>query len=380
MDGTLSDAAIRGQTLFNNHNCASCHDPNNDYQDGTSHFVGTLTAASGGRLGGLLSDINTPSLLGLHSGAPYFHDGSADTLAEVFTNAGGSLIQAEDSATTTGGAFANDVSWTNYKEWHNSQFLEFNGGQSGTATYSVSSLVGGSGNIRIRYNWGYGNAPMTLRVNGSSSNHSLPPTPNDPQWMPNEWRYYDFPVNFQAGNNSIVFESGGTGPSPKIDDILFTTPDDLIAANAHVRGFSSSDLDDLVAFLNSLDSSNAAVPSIRIMRETLNILPGMSDSISADGMNQVTLVYTIENQGIGPLNIGQFHIQSDVENAFTIVRHPVATLDPGQTTELEIRISSVNGVNGLVEVFTDSPSAESFQWTLQVTGGMTTFAQYFHLY
>jgi len=47
------------------------------------HDVGTLTAGSGRRLHESLSGIDTPTLHGLWSSAPYLHDGSAATLHDV---------------------------------------------------------------------------------------------------------------------------------------------------------------------------------------------------------------------------------------------------------------------------------------------------------
>ena len=47
--------------------------------------VGTLTAASGQRLDGVLDGLDTPSLLGIWDTAPYLHDGSAPGIAEAIT-------------------------------------------------------------------------------------------------------------------------------------------------------------------------------------------------------------------------------------------------------------------------------------------------------
>ena len=47
------------------------------------HDVGTLTEASGQRLGGDLTGLRTPPLVGLSWSAPYLHDGSAETLEEA---------------------------------------------------------------------------------------------------------------------------------------------------------------------------------------------------------------------------------------------------------------------------------------------------------
>lgn len=95
LDGTLTEAARRGKSLFvsTELRCASCHtsprfsdsvlSPN--AADFLLHDVGTLTAASGGRLGGPLAGLDTPSLEGLWDSAPYLHDGSAATLLDVLT-------------------------------------------------------------------------------------------------------------------------------------------------------------------------------------------------------------------------------------------------------------------------------------------------------
>jgi len=90
--GALTEAAQRGEALFlaDALGCADCH-PAPEYTDSQwlddgeplLHDVGTLTAQSGGRMGGPLPGIDTPTLRGLFDSAPYLHDGSAATLAEV---------------------------------------------------------------------------------------------------------------------------------------------------------------------------------------------------------------------------------------------------------------------------------------------------------
>ncbi len=91
-DGALSEAALRGEALFISEElgCADCHPPP-EYTDSSwrgdgeplLHDVGTLSETSGQRLGGPLEGIDTPTLRGVHAGAPYLHDGSAWTLEEV---------------------------------------------------------------------------------------------------------------------------------------------------------------------------------------------------------------------------------------------------------------------------------------------------------
>ncbi len=84
-----------GEAVFLAAGCAECHlGPNLTDSAFTEpgvprlQDVGTLGPASGQRLGGPLAGIDTPTLHGLWDGAPYFHDGSAATLADVIARAG----------------------------------------------------------------------------------------------------------------------------------------------------------------------------------------------------------------------------------------------------------------------------------------------------
>ena len=98
-DGTLSTAAEAGAALFESENCSGCHTPTTltDSSDGSGlHDIGTLTPDSGNRLGGSLNGIDTPTLLGAWSTAPYLHDGSEPTLqSAVAAHQGVFLTDAE---------------------------------------------------------------------------------------------------------------------------------------------------------------------------------------------------------------------------------------------------------------------------------------------
>ncbi|MGB0371979.1 MAG: LamG-like jellyroll fold domain-containing protein [Opitutales bacterium] len=92
-NGLLTANAIAGKALFTSLDCASCHIPQDGYTDSLGSFlhdVGTLKESSGKRLGGTLLGIDTPTLLGIHTSAPYFHDGRAATLEDVFDPTGDS--------------------------------------------------------------------------------------------------------------------------------------------------------------------------------------------------------------------------------------------------------------------------------------------------
>lgn len=85
-DGTLTEDGEAGRVIFISAGCASCHGGPQftDSPTGLRHQVGTLSHASGQRLGGPLLGLDTPTLRGLWLTAPYLHDGSAPTLDSVF--------------------------------------------------------------------------------------------------------------------------------------------------------------------------------------------------------------------------------------------------------------------------------------------------------
>lgn len=72
-----------GSWVFVNHQCATCH-TGTAFRDGRSHDMGAIKESSGSRLGAALTEIRTPTLIELWDSAPYLHDGSAETLEDVF--------------------------------------------------------------------------------------------------------------------------------------------------------------------------------------------------------------------------------------------------------------------------------------------------------
>ena len=86
-DGTLTDDAVKGKTIFNRLQCHSCHG-GESFTDSAQmflHDVGTLSKTSGKRMNDPLPGIDTPTLRGIWETAPYLHDGSAATLMDVIT-------------------------------------------------------------------------------------------------------------------------------------------------------------------------------------------------------------------------------------------------------------------------------------------------------
>ena len=97
VDGSLTPQAESGRLLFEDPSlgCVSCHvGPRLTDSafvapgDPLLHDVGTLTEASGQRLGGPLVGIDTPTLHGLWNTAPYLHDGSAASVLDVLNAPG----------------------------------------------------------------------------------------------------------------------------------------------------------------------------------------------------------------------------------------------------------------------------------------------------
>ena len=89
--GTLNDraprAAKRGEVIFNTPfagmdgmSCSTCHIPNSHFLDQRQHDIGSGNPASPYARD---SAFDTPTLLNIKHNAPYFHDGSLNTLAQV---------------------------------------------------------------------------------------------------------------------------------------------------------------------------------------------------------------------------------------------------------------------------------------------------------
>jgi DNA-binding beta-propeller fold protein YncE/cytochrome c peroxidase len=94
-DGNLTPSAQAGRALFESKNCGSCHGGSAFTNSGSNNTqnVGTITPASGKRLGANLAGIDTPTLRDAWASAPYLHLGSAATIAEA--------IRAHNNVTAT---------------------------------------------------------------------------------------------------------------------------------------------------------------------------------------------------------------------------------------------------------------------------------------
>lgn len=97
-DGSLTSAALAGKAVFQQQNCAQCHSGSQftDSALGVFHDIGTLKSSSGQRLAATLAGLDTPTLLGLWSTAPYLHDGSAATIEDAVAAHNGVALNATD--------------------------------------------------------------------------------------------------------------------------------------------------------------------------------------------------------------------------------------------------------------------------------------------
>ena len=236
-DGSLTPSALSGRSVFANQECQSCHSgsvrTDSTLGSATLHDVGTLRTSSGGRLGGSLDGIDTPTLLGAWRTAPYLHDGSAATLESVFSASGGALLQAE-SGTLSGSA--NRVEqWVdlNYDNTVQGQSLVQLTGGSLTLAGVDGGAAGGLGAIELRYSIGW---PTTVNVsvNGAPlAPLALQALDLEPQWRQTVWETVRIDdVALQAGpSNTVTIQSGYLG----LDSVLVSNADDRAAAAPHRR-------------------------------------------------------------------------------------------------------------------------------------------------
>ncbi|QKK03136.1 MAG: PKD domain-containing protein [Pseudomonadota bacterium] len=260
-NGQLTAQAQAGRDVFDSLACSSCHDPVAGFTDSslgavTLHDVGTLRTSSGMRLGQPLTGIDTPTLLGVWNGAPYFHDGSAPTLEDVFMIAGGTTYQAEDASLAAGASIPDwiDINWDSSSH---GALVAF-GSDGASATFnSVDGGSGGIGAIELRHLPGSGGT-WRLRVNGSTvAEQSFVQQATHFEWQP--LRFEDVPLDPGASNTVVVERvSASSWQSLALDEIVVSTPDDLVLAQPHraVQSLDAGDRADLLAWLRQLDGRN----------------------------------------------------------------------------------------------------------------------------
>jgi DNA-binding beta-propeller fold protein YncE len=273
-DGRLTAAAIRGQSHFQTLGCAACHAPQSGFRDGALHNVGTRRATSG-----TLPAVDTPTLLGVHANPPYLHDGSANTLAEVFPAAGGPSYPAEDASALGGATVVTQFIDINNGNSSFGHFVELDAPGERILYSGVDGGAGGGGRLAIRYQFARnsGSFSIEIRVNGQSISRTL-----EAQGEHLGWRELAIdPITLSPGaSNTIELRalSGGFPPF-SIDEIVVSGPAELALAAPHrvVMSLSPGERDDLVAWLLQLDG-----------RDSNGALPGGGDALFASGFEEVS--------------------------------------------------------------------------------------------
>jgi cytochrome c peroxidase len=262
--GLLTAAAERGLNVLVNTQCLSCHAlwrlTDSTAPLPTLHDVGSMTSASGMRLGAPLPGIDTPTLYGLFATAPYFHDGSAATLEQVFEGGGGLRIQAEDASQLVNA----NASALQYGGTAHEGFTVSCGAGPSECRLVFNNLPGGPGGtsfLTIRYSSMSNGLSTVVRVNGVDQTVALPLTANNPGWSPNAYATVTVPVTLVAGNSNVIqlIPAISWGAFPyAFDEIILRNPSHLAAAQSHrqVLSLSPGDRSDLSRFLIEIDGND----------------------------------------------------------------------------------------------------------------------------
>lgn len=242
---------MAGRAIFQQQNCASCHSgatfTDSALNSSLLHDVGTLRTSSGKRLNATLSGIDTPTLLGAWASAPYFHDGQAATLDDVFSVAGGDIYQAE-VANLSGGAQVSGFQDINNDGQGHGALVSLRGTNSRVTFESVDGGQGGVGAIELRYRSDNSNS-IRVNINGVERTLSISRPPVERQMR----RIRLENVTLRAGtNNTIAVTKQG---SLFLDDMTVSRADELSAAAAHRRvlGLSASQQRQIKRYVLELD-------------------------------------------------------------------------------------------------------------------------------
>jgi hypothetical protein len=262
-NGAMSAEAVAGAAVFAGLGCGNCHQPGRDYTDSTLgtatlHDVGTLRDSSGGRLGATLTGIDTPTLLGVWDTAPYFHDGSAETLEDVFRVAGGRIYEAEDGILEGGAALPGFPQFNEDSSFHGHMV----GLPQNDARVTFPNVDGGSGGvgaIELRY-WPASPGVVRLSVNGTHvEERQLTGDTTHFEWR--RVRFEGVPLNPGTSNTVEVRRVSTAGwQGHGLDNITVSSAQDLVRAAPHRAALSASasDFEALLAHLRSLDGSNGS--------------------------------------------------------------------------------------------------------------------------
>lgn len=271
-DGSATALGQSGAQIFAREQCGSCHVPphytNSTAPAPTLVDVGTLRPSSGQRLGGVLPGIDVPTLRGVFASAPYFHDGSAPTLADVFRFSGGHLFPAEAGQRAGGAQLINTfVELNNDDLVRGRAYVQLEAVSETLSFAGVDGGGGGLGALELRYSNSRSGAQtqaLTVRVNGTALPVvNLPASDNDPAFRSTNWsvvRIDAVPLN--AGTTNLITLSTNNW-YVAIDEILIAHSGHLTQAQPHRRvlDLPQGERDALIAFVRELDGSAAGSPA-----------------------------------------------------------------------------------------------------------------------
>ena len=260
-DGILSADALAGVGHFQELGCADCHDPLTGYTDSVSgpalHDVGTIRTSSGFRLGEPLTGIDTPTLMGIWETFPYFHDGSAPTLADVFRVAGGQQYEAEDASLSSAALVG--FSEINQDSTFHGEMVRFQGNGAVVSFNGVDGGSGGVGAVEVRYSAGR-DGELSILVNGTQvGTASIQDDRTRLEWL--RLRFDNVPLNPGTDNTVVVRrEDYASANGPFLDNIVVSTADHLQRAEVHrvADSLAAAEMDQLLLYLRSIDGRDAA--------------------------------------------------------------------------------------------------------------------------
>lgn len=374
-DGSHTVAAIAGRAVFESQSCLDCHGGSQltDSTGGigvapTLHDVGTLRTSSGQRLGASLPGIDTPTLAGIHSTAPYFHDGSARTLDEVFRVAGGTVYQAEDGVLSGSVNRPGFININYFNQVQKGGLVEWNGNGSISFAAVAGGGTAGLGAIELRFTAG-GSKNITIRVN--AIDYPLALVGQNPGWQFDHYEVVRLEnVAFVAGVNTIVISSSESGFG--IDSLTVSTPADLAKAAPHRRvlALNPTDRANLLRYLNELDGASIAAivdpgsggtgtGALAQFRSDFGLAPnGAQDALTPahDGVANL-LKFAFNMLGNGPGQSANLHVpNSSLVGREGTAGLPTITVDPaGKLAIIYLRrkSSSNSGITYSVE-FSDA--------------------------
>ncbi|MFK8013589.1 MAG: Ig-like domain-containing protein [Marinicellaceae bacterium] len=260
-NGDLTPEAQLGEIVFNQINCNTCHNPSTDFtnsQLGSNPVlqnVGTIRDSSGQRLGAPLVGIDTPTLLGVWETAPYFHDGSAPNLEDVFSVTGGKIIQAEIADLSNGADIPGYIQY-NYDSSSHGEFVRLPGT---LILNNIDGGIGGLGALGLRViNGAEQTQTLSIIINGN--NHSVDVLPYETSLDWHEVRLDN--ISWLAGeSNQLEISLAATQNNELfIDDLIVATINEIELAQPHRQALNLNlnDFENLLSYLNQLDGSDSS--------------------------------------------------------------------------------------------------------------------------